>query len=111
MRVSLCPANLLRWSARSAKATKEVGFESSSEESIIPCLAGSLNALKYGREQYYYASPIQIEIIGLKDLSCSPFPAIIPGAAGCMTVYHRKLVVAFNALADEIQKEYGIGCH
>jgi hypothetical protein len=54
------------------------------------------------------ASPIHIEIIGLKDISCSPFPCDNTRSCGLYDCYPSgKLVVAFNALADEIQKEYG----
>jgi len=54
------------------------------------------------------ASSIQIEIIGLKDISCSPFPCDNTRSCGLYDCYPTgKLVVAFNALADEIHKEYG----
>jgi hypothetical protein len=54
------------------------------------------------------ASPIHIEIIGLKDISCSPFPCDNTRSCGLYDCYPSgKLVVAFNALADEIRKEYG----
>ncbi|HOB58798.1 MAG TPA: hypothetical protein PK154_10330 [Methanoregulaceae archaeon] len=54
------------------------------------------------------ASPIHIEIIGLKDLSCSPFPCDNTRSCGLYDCYPTgKLLVAFDALADEIGKEYG----
>ena len=54
------------------------------------------------------ASLIHIEVIGLKDISCSPFPCDNTRSCGLYDCYPSgKLVVAFNALADEIQKEYG----
>ena len=56
------------------------------------------------------ASPIHIEIIGLKDLSCSPFPCDNTRSCGLYDCYPTgKLVVAFDALADELKKEYGEG--
>ena len=52
--------------------------------------------------------PISIEIIGLKDLSCSPFPCDNTRTCGLYDCYPTgKLVVAFDALAKEIRKEYG----
>ncbi len=51
--------------------------------------------------------PIRIEIIGLKDLSCSPFPCDNTRSCGLYDCYPSgKLVVAFEALAAEIRKEY-----
>jgi hypothetical protein len=51
--------------------------------------------------------PIRIEIIGLKDLSCSPFPCDNTRSCGLYDCYPSgKLVVAFEALAGEIRKEY-----
>lgn len=51
--------------------------------------------------------PIRIEIIGLKDISCSPFPCDNTRSCGLYDCYPSgKLVVAFEALADEIRKEY-----
>ena len=51
--------------------------------------------------------PIRIEIIGLKDLSCSPFPCDNTRSCGLYDCYPSgKLVVAFEALASEIRKEY-----
>jgi hypothetical protein len=51
--------------------------------------------------------PIRIEIIGLKDLSCSPFPCDNTRTCGLYDCYPTgKLVVAFDALASEIRNEY-----
>jgi hypothetical protein len=53
-------------------------------------------------------APVRIEIVGLKDLSCSPFPCDNTRSCGLYDCYPSgKLVVAFEALAAEIRKEYG----
>jgi hypothetical protein len=53
-------------------------------------------------------APVRIEIVGLKDLSCSPFPCDNTRSCGLYDCYPSgKLVVAFEALAEEIRKEYG----
>jgi hypothetical protein len=53
-------------------------------------------------------TPVRIEIIGLKDLSCSPFPCDNTRSCGLYDCYPSgKLVVAFDALATEIRSEYG----
>ena len=52
--------------------------------------------------------PVTIEIVGLKDISCSPFPCDNTRSCGLYDCYPTgKLVVAFDALADELRKEYG----
>jgi len=52
--------------------------------------------------------PVRIEIIGLKDLSCSPFPCDNTRSCGLYDCYPSgKLVVAFDVLATEIRSEYG----
>jgi hypothetical protein len=53
-------------------------------------------------------SPIRIEIVGLKDLSCSPFPCDNTRSCGLYDCHPSgKLVVAFEALASEIGEEFG----
>jgi hypothetical protein len=55
-------------------------------------------------------APVRIEIVGLKDLSCSPFPCDNTRSCGLYDCYPSgKLVVAFDALAKEIREEYGAG--
>lgn len=52
--------------------------------------------------------PVKIEIIGLKDITCSPFPCDNTRSCGLYDCFPTgKLVVAFDALADELRKEYG----
>jgi hypothetical protein len=53
-------------------------------------------------------SCVRIEIVGLKDLSCSPFPCDNTRSCGLYDCYPSgKLVIAFNSLASEMRKEYG----
>ncbi len=51
--------------------------------------------------------PVLVEVIGLKDISCSPFPCDNTRSCGLYDCYPTgKLVVAFHALAEEIKAEY-----
>lgn len=51
--------------------------------------------------------PVRVEVIGLKDISCSPFPCDETRSCGLYDCYPTgKLVVAFDALAAEIKAEY-----
>jgi hypothetical protein len=51
--------------------------------------------------------PIRVEVVGLKDISCSPFPCDNTRSCGLYDCYPSgKLVVAFDALAHEIRSEY-----
>jgi hypothetical protein len=53
-------------------------------------------------------SPVRIEIVGLKDLACSPFPCDNTRSCGLYDCYPSgKLVVAYDALATEIRSEFG----
>jgi len=54
------------------------------------------------------AGPITIEIIGLKDSECCPFPCDENRTCGLSDCYPTgKLTAAFDALAAELKKEYG----
>ena len=54
------------------------------------------------------AGPIKIEIIGLKDAECCPFPCDDNRTCGLSGCYPTgKLAAAFDALAEELRKEYG----
>jgi hypothetical protein len=53
-------------------------------------------------------SSVRIEIVGLKDLACSPFPCDNTRSCGLYDCYPSgKLVVAYHALASEIRSEFG----
>jgi hypothetical protein len=53
-------------------------------------------------------APVRIEIVGLKDLSCSPFPCDNTRSCGLYDCYPSgKLVVAYESLAHEIRSEFG----
>lgn len=52
--------------------------------------------------------PIKIEIIGLKDSECCPFPCNDNRTCGLSDCYPTgKLTAAFEALATELRKTYG----
>ncbi len=52
--------------------------------------------------------PIKIEIIGLKDSECCPFPCDENRTCGLTDCYPTgKLTAAFDALEAELKKEYG----
>ncbi|MDO8874388.1 MAG: hypothetical protein Q7V05_16935 [Methanoregula sp.] len=54
------------------------------------------------------AGPIKIEIIGLKDSECCPFPCDENRTCGLLDCYPTgKLTAAYDALAAELIKEYG----
>ena len=54
------------------------------------------------------AGTIQIEIIGLKDAECCPFPCDENRTCGLSTCFPTgKLTSAFEALATELKSEYG----
>ncbi|HUU76589.1 MAG TPA: hypothetical protein VMW63_10975 [Methanoregulaceae archaeon] len=51
---------------------------------------------------------ITVEVIGMKDSSCSPFPCDMTRSCGLYDCHPTgRLVPAFEALADEIHKQYG----
>jgi len=51
--------------------------------------------------------PVQVEVVGLKDISCSPFPCDHTRSCGLYDCYPSgKLLVAFDALKKEIHAEY-----
>jgi hypothetical protein len=53
------------------------------------------------------AGPIKIEIIGLKDSECCPFPCDENRTCGLSDCYPTgKLATAYDALAAELRKEY-----
>jgi hypothetical protein len=53
-------------------------------------------------------SQVRIEIVGLKDISCSPFPCDNTRSCGLYDCYPSgKLVVAFEALSAELRQEFG----
>jgi hypothetical protein len=53
-------------------------------------------------------SQVRIEIVGLKDISCSPFPCDNTRSCGLYDCYPSgKLVVAFEALSTELREEFG----
>lgn len=52
--------------------------------------------------------PIEVEIVGMKDSSCSPFPCDMTRSCGLYDCHPTgRLVPAFQALADEIRTQYG----
>jgi hypothetical protein len=52
-------------------------------------------------------NPVQVEVIGLKDIACSPFPCDNTRSCGLYDCYPSgKLVVAFDALQKEITAEF-----
>lgn len=52
--------------------------------------------------------PIVVEVIGLKDSSCSPFPCNATRSCGLYDCHPTgKLLPAFEALSAEIREEYG----
>ena len=54
------------------------------------------------------AGTVQIEIIGLKNAECCPFPCDENRSCGLIACYPTgKLTSAFEALAAELKKEYG----
>jgi hypothetical protein len=54
------------------------------------------------------AGTVKIEIIGLKNAECCPFPCDDNRSCGLTACYPTgKLTVAFEALAAELKKEYG----
>jgi hypothetical protein len=54
------------------------------------------------------AGPITLEIIGLNDSECCPFPCDENRTCGLSDCYPTgKLTAAFDALAAELKKEYG----
>ncbi|MDD1695405.1 MAG: hypothetical protein LUQ54_00765 [Methanoregula sp.] len=54
------------------------------------------------------ASTIQIEIIGLKNAECCPFPCDENRSCGLVACYPTgKLTNAFDALAAELKNEFG----
>ena len=54
------------------------------------------------------AGTIQIEIIGLKNAECCPFPCDENRSCGLIACYPTgKLTSAFEALATELKKEFG----
>ena len=54
------------------------------------------------------AGIVTIEVIGLKDADCCPFPCDETRSCGLFTCYPTgKLISAFGALAGELKKEYG----
>jgi hypothetical protein len=54
------------------------------------------------------AALITIEIVGLKDSSCSPFPCDMTRSCGLYDCYPTgKLLPAYEALQSELGKEYG----
>lgn len=58
--------------------------------------------------RYCMAGPVVIEIVGLKDSSCSPFPCDNTRSCGLYECHPTgKLVPAFEALKKEILRQYG----
>jgi hypothetical protein len=56
----------------------------------------------------HMAGPITIEIIGLSDSECCPFPCDENRTCGLSDCYPTgKLTAAFDALAATLKKEYG----
>jgi hypothetical protein len=54
------------------------------------------------------AGTVQIEIIGLKNAECCPFPCDENRSCGLTACYPTgKLAAAFEALAAELKKEFG----
>ena len=54
------------------------------------------------------AGTVKIEIIGLKNAECCPFPCDENRSCGLTACYPKgKLTSAFEALAAELKKEYG----
>ena len=54
------------------------------------------------------AGIVTIEVIGLKDAECCPFPCDETRSCGLFACYPTgKLTSAFQALAAELKKEYG----
>ena len=51
---------------------------------------------------------IEVEVVGMKDSACSPFPCDNTRSCGLYDCHPTgRLVPAFEALSDEIHKQYG----
>jgi hypothetical protein len=51
---------------------------------------------------------IEVEVVGMKDSACSPFPCDNTRSCGLYDCHPTgRLVPAFEALSDEISKQYG----
>ncbi len=51
---------------------------------------------------------IEVEVVGMKDSSCSPFPCDMTRSCGLYDCHPTgRLVPAFEALSEEIRQQYG----
>jgi len=110
-------------SARRRKTGSNASCKADVQERPVPCREGrEQDSLRFhGREEsmctpscismpnrYCMAGPVVIEIVGLKDSSCSPFPCDNTRSCGLYECHPTgKLVPAFEALKKELLRQYG----